>query len=70
MKRFIKEYASYQIDRFNNGYYAEEPIAAIAIKKIHKVVSLCERGAVTVDEAVYTILNARTLAEEEFYYQE
>lgn len=69
MKRFVKEYAKFQIDRFNNEYYAERPIA-IAIKKIHKVVALCERGAVTVDEAVYTILNARTLAEEEFYYQE
>lgn len=67
MKRFIKEYANFQINRFNSVCCAGDVIAQRAIRKIENVLHKCERGIIGVDETMRIIANAYRIAEEELY---
>ena len=67
MKRFVKEFASYQINRFNSVAYAGDVVAQRAAHKIENVLDKCEREIVSVDETMRIILDAYRITEEEFY---
>lgn len=63
MKRFIKEYANYQIA--NNPFYTNNVCSQFYIYRINKAVKMCEKGLITVNNAIDMILHA-----EEYVMQE
>lgn len=56
MKRFIKEYANYQIA--NNPFYTDNVCSQFYIYRINKAVKMCEKGLITVNNAIDMILHA------------
>lgn len=56
MKRFIKEYANYKLSR--NPFYYDNVKNQLYIYRINKAVEKCERGFITIDEAMEMIVNA------------
>lgn len=63
MKRFIKEYANYQIA--NNPFYTDNACSQFYICRINKAVKMCEKGFITVNNAIDMILNAEQYAMQE-----
>lgn len=63
MKRFIKEYANYQIA--NNPFYTDNVCSQFYIYRINKAVKMCEKGLITENNAVEMILNAEQYAMQE-----
>lgn len=63
MKRFIKEYANYQIA--NNPFYTDNVCSQFYIYRISKAVKMCEKGFITENNAVEMILNAEEYARQE-----
>ena len=60
MKRFIKEYANYQIA--NNPFYTDNVCSQFYIYRINKAVKMCEKGLITVNNAIDMILHAEQYA--------
>lgn len=58
MKRFVQEYANYRISDIIKNKLMREDIKREAVEKIQKIVKRCERGLLSEDEAVYSILGA------------
>ena len=63
MKRFIKEYANYQLA--NNPFYTDNACSQFYIDRINKAVKMCENGFITENNAVEMILNAEQYAMQE-----
>ena len=63
MKRFIKEYANYQIA--NNPFYTDNVCSQFYIYRINKAVQMCEKGFITVNNAIDMILHAEEYARQE-----
>lgn len=60
MKRFVKEYANYKLSR--NPFYYDNVKNQLYIYRIKKAVEKCERGFITIDEAMEMIVNAEHYA--------
>lgn len=63
MKRFIKEYANYQLA--NNPFYTDNVCSQFYIDRISKAVKMCEKGFITVNNAIDMILHAEEYAMQE-----
>ena len=63
MKRFIKEYAYYQLA--NNPFCYDEVRNQIFMYRINKAVEMCEKGFITVNNAIDMILHAEEYAMQE-----
>lgn len=63
MKRFIKEYANYQIA--NNPFYTDNVCSRFYIDRINKAVKMYEKGFITVNNAIDMILHAEEYARQE-----
>ena len=63
MKRFIKEYANYQLA--NNPFYTDNACSQFYIDRINKAVKMCEKRFITENNAVEMILNAEEYARQE-----
>ena len=63
MKRFIKEYANYQLA--NNPFYTDNACSQFYIDRINKAVTMCEKGFITENNAIEMILNAEQYAMQE-----
>lgn len=63
MKRFIKEYANYQIA--NNPFYTDNVCSQFYIHRINKAAEMCEKGFITVNNAIDMILHAEEYARQE-----
>lgn len=63
MKRFIKEYANYQIA--NNPFYSDNVYSHFYIHRINKAVKMYKNGYLTENNAVEMILNAEQFARQE-----
>lgn len=63
MRRFIKEYADYQIA--NNPFYTDNVCSQSYIYRINKAVKMCEKGLITVNNAIDMILHAEEYARQE-----
>ena len=63
MKRFIKEYANYQIA--NNPFYTDNACKQFYVYRINKAVQMCEKGFITVNNAIDMILHAEEYARQE-----
>ena len=59
MKRCVKEYASYIIASWKNSLAIAE-VKAYAIEEAEKTVNLCEKGYITVNEAMKKLVNIDT----------
>ena len=58
VERFIKEYANYKKNDYKSNELMKEDYKIKAINKIDRALTLRERGMITVDEAIRTILEA------------
>lgn len=63
MKRFIKEYANYRLA--NNPFYADNACKQLYVYRINKAVTMCEKGFITVNNAIDMILRAEEYARQE-----
>lgn len=63
MKRFIKEYANYQIA--NNPFYTDNVCSQFYIYRINKAVTMCENGYITINDCMKMILDAEQYARQE-----
>lgn len=63
MRRFIKEYAYYQLA--NNPFCCDDVRNQLYIYRINKAVTMCEKGLITVNNAIDMILNAEEYARQE-----
>ena len=57
MKRFVTEYANYQITEYLNNDLMQAEYKNAAINRIDRTVSLCDRGMITIDECMRIISN-------------
>lgn len=55
VKRFIKEFANYKIENIEQNELMQKQIKDEKTKHIIKVLCLCEKGLLTIDEAITTI---------------
>lgn len=55
MPRFIKEYANHQKKAIARNPLMKQEIKDCSIKQIEKAVLMCERGFITIDEAMRII---------------
>ena len=58
VERFLKEYASYKKEVIKNNELIKSDIKENALFKIDKVLSLKEKGFITVDEALKIMIDA------------
>lgn len=63
MRRFITEYANYQLA--NSPFYTDNACSQFYIYRINKAVTMCEKGFITENNAVEMILNAEEYARQE-----
>ena len=63
MRRFIKEYANYQIA--NNPFYTDNACSQFYIYRINKAVKMCEKRFITVNNAIDMILHAEEYVRQE-----
>lgn len=62
MKRFVKEYANFQLA---NNPFCTEACKQFYIYRITTAVEMCEKGYLTVNDAMGMILNAEQYAMQE-----
>lgn len=55
--RFIKEYAIYTKQSISNSKLIEKGIKEKAIVKVNKALQLTEKGLITIDEGMKSIMN-------------
>ena len=58
VERFIKEYASYQIKAINSNELMKQEYKEKALNRIDNILKAKERGMITVDEAMLSMINA------------
>lgn len=63
MKRFIKEYANYQLA--NNPFCCDDVRNQLYIDRINKAVKMCEKGFITVNNAIDMILHMEEYTRQE-----
>lgn len=63
MRRFIKEYANYQLA--NNPFLYDSLYSHFYIRRINKAVTMCEKGYITVNNAIDMILHAEQFARQD-----
>lgn len=63
MKRFIKEYANYQLA--NNPFYTDNACEQLYVYRINKAVKMYEKGFITENNAIEMIFNAEQYAMQE-----
>ena len=63
MRRFITEYANYQIA--NNPFYTDNVCSQFYIYRINQAVKMCEKRFITVNNAIDMILHAEQYAIQE-----
>lgn len=63
MKRFVKEYANYKLA--NRPFLISDVRNTLYINYIEKAVINCEKGFITINEAMNIIANAEQYAEQE-----
>ena len=57
MKRFVTEYANYQITEYLNNDLMQAEYKNAAINRIDRAVFLCDRGMITINECMCIISN-------------
>lgn len=57
MKRFVKEFADYEIQRMARNEYLEPEFVEERAEEILKIVSACEYGLISESEACWSIAN-------------
>lgn len=57
MERFIKEYANYQKKQIESNPLMKEEVKTEALKRIKHTLKVKEKGLITVDETIQSILN-------------
>ena len=55
--RFMKEYASYTKQSISNSNFMKKEIKEKAIAKVNKALQLTEKGLITIDEGMESIMN-------------
>lgn len=65
MKRFVKEYANYQI---TNSPFLSDICNCLYKQRIISAVYNCEKGFITVNEAIEMILHAEQYVSQEYTY--
>ena len=63
MRRFIKEYANYQLA--NNPFYTDDVCSRFYIDRINQAVKMCEKRFITVNNAIDMILHAEEYVRQE-----
>lgn len=63
MRRFIKEYAYYQLA--NNPFCCDDASNQFYIYRINKAVEMCEKGCITINDCMKMILDAEQYAMQE-----
>ena len=58
MERFIKEYANYKKNNYNNNKLMQQELKNNAIDRINKALKLKENGLITIDEVIKIILES------------